>query len=145
MKIYNGIIKENNLELDLAFIGHILSIEQILFLMKSLSPNFVEKEDQIYLLSNLQGYGSDMNNFDNSTSGKEKYINNISISDVFYFSEDDQSKEKEVQMEIGSYILEFWKMRLLYLFPQKKFNFLISENGLFDESGVCITFYQTYD
>ncbi len=43
MKIYNGIIKENNLELDLAFIGHILSIEQILFLMKSLSPNFVEK------------------------------------------------------------------------------------------------------
>ncbi len=86
-----------------------------------------------------------MNNFDNSTSGKEKYINNISISDVFYFSEDDQSKEKEVQMEIGSYILEFWKMRLLYLFPQKKINFLISENGLFDESGVCITFYQTYD
>lgn len=143
MKIYSGIIKENNLELDLAFIGSSLSIEQILFLMKSLSPDFVEIDNQIYLHSNYNSYETDINRFDNTSQGKEKYINNISISDIFYFSEDYNSQEKEIQKEIGLYILDFWKMRLFFLFPEKNFDFILSENGLFDESGICITFSQS--
>lgn len=34
-------------------------------------------------------------------------------------------------------------MKLYYLFPDKKFDFVLSENGLFDESDICITFYQS--
>lgn len=94
MKIYKGIIEENNLEVDLSYIGYTLSIEQILVLMKAMSPDFVEINDNIYLLSNYKGYGTAENRFDNSKQGKEKYINNISISDVFLFSRDEISQKK---------------------------------------------------
>lgn len=142
MKIHKGIIEGNNLESDLSYIGYTLSSEQILFLLKVMSPDFIEINDNIYLLSNFNGYDDEENRFDNTPQGKEKYINNISISDLFYFSEDIKSHELEVQKKIGLYILEFWKMRLYYLFPDKKFDFILSENGLFDESGICITFSQ---
>lgn len=33
-------------------------------------------------------------------------------------------------------------MGLYYLFPDKEFDFTLSENGLFDENGICITFSQ---
>ncbi len=143
MIIYNGIIEKSNFETDISFVGHVLSIEEILYLMKSLSPDFVEVNDNIYLLSNYKSCGTENNRFDNSKQGKEKYINTISISDVFYFSEDQQSHNRSVQIDIGNFILQFWKMRLLYLFPNKEFEFILSENNLFDESGVCITFCQT--
>ena len=144
MKIHKGIIKENDLESDLSYIGYTLTIEQIIFVIKAMSPDFIEINGNIYLLSHFKGYGeNDENRFDNTPQGKEKYINNLSISDVFYFSEDPKSHERESQKELGLYMLEFLKMRLYYLFPDKKFDFILSENGLFDESDVCITFCQS--
>lgn len=143
MKIHKGIIKENDLEYDLAYIGYALTIEQIVFIMKAMSPDFIEINGNIYLLPHFKGYGeNDENRFDNTPQGKEKYINNISISDMFYFSEDSKSHELEAQKKLGLYMLEFLKMRLYHLFPDKKFYFILSENGLFDESDVCITFCQ---
>ncbi|MCS4303072.1 hypothetical protein [Chryseobacterium sp. BIGb0232] len=144
MKIHKGTIEGNDLEFDLAYIGYTLTIEQILFVMKAMSPDFIQINDNIYLLSHFKGYGeNEENRFDNTPQGREKYINNLSISDVFYFSEDIKSHEPEAQKKIGLYVLEFWKMRLNYLFPDKDFDFTLSENGLFDESGVCITFCQS--
>ncbi|MBP2618384.1 hypothetical protein J2772_003573 [Chryseobacterium jejuense] len=70
-------------------------------------------------------------------------MNNISISDVFYFFEDIKPHEPETQKELGLYILEFWKMRLYHLFPDKKFDFILSENGILDESDICITSCQS--
>ncbi len=144
MTIHKGIITENNLESDLAYMGYTLTIEQIVLVMKVISPDFIEIDGNIYLLSHFKGYReNDKNRFDNTPQGKEKYINNLSISDVFYFSEDIKSHEPEAHKKIGLYILEFWKMRLYHLFPDKKFDFILSENGLFDESDICITFYQS--
>jgi len=34
----------------------------------------------------------------------------------------------------------FWLARLKELFPERKFVFEISEDGLLEEDGVCITF-----
>lgn len=142
-KTHNGIVAKSDLDFELPYIGYTFSIEQILFLMKAISPDFIQINGNIYLLSNFNGYShDDKNRFDNTPQGKERYINNISISDLFYFSQDIQSHEPEAQKKLGLYILEFWKMRLYYLFPDKKFDFIVSENGLFDESGICITFSQ---
>ncbi|MBP2618390.1 hypothetical protein [Chryseobacterium jejuense] len=144
MIAHKGTIEGNDLEYDLAYIGHTLTIEQIVFVMKAMSPDFIEINSNIYLHSNFNGYGEeDGNRFDNTPQGKEKYINNISISDVFYFSEDTKSHKSEAQKELGLYMLEFWKMRLYHLFPDKKFDFILSENGLYDENGICITFCQS--
>ncbi|WP_294247568.1 hypothetical protein [uncultured Chryseobacterium sp.] len=144
MITYKGIVEDNNLELDLSYIGNILSVEQILIVMKSMSPDFIEINGNIYLKSNFESYGSDNNRFEYSQKGKEKYINTISISDVFYFSSDKETHKKEVQKKIGLYILEFWKIRLNFLLPDKNFEFMLFEDGLYDESGVCITFNQTH-
>lgn len=144
MITYKGIIEDNDLALDLSYIGNILSFEQILILMKSMSPDFIEINGNVYLKSNFESYGSDNNRFEDSQNGKEKYINNISISDMFYFSSDEETQKEEVQKKIGIYILEFWKMRLNFLLPDKNFEFLLFENGIYDESGICITFNQKY-
>jgi hypothetical protein len=142
MKIYKGIIKKNDLQNDLGVIGFFLEVEQILSLMKCLSPDFVKIENNIYILSNYLGYGTAVNAFDNTNQGKEKYVNNISISDVFYFSQYEESLYKNNQIDIGNYILNFWRERLYFLFPDKNFEYILSENNLYDENGVCITFCQ---
>ncbi|MDV2442534.1 hypothetical protein CMV00_01800 [Elizabethkingia anophelis] len=141
MELHKGIIENNNLEDAINYVGHELTIIQIVFLMKCLGPDFIEIDNNIYILSYYKDYGSSINRFDNSKEGKEKYINNLSISDMFYFSNDGEFKNQTAQIEKGNYILEFWKMRLQYLFTDKTFEFILYEEGLFDESGVCITFY----
>lgn len=152
MKIYqssitekeNSVIFSDYINIDnYSYIGNKLSLVDIMSIFKLISPTLININGNIYLKEHFDGYSQDENNrFDNSPKGKEKYINNFAITDLFYFSNDQKSRDKELQITLGEKILMFWKIRLTDLFPNIEFEFILSENGLYDESDVCITFCQ---
>ena len=149
MKTFEGIASINELmgiygenrDYFTSYIFNNLSVKDILSIMLILNPDFIEIDNKIYIYNNYLDYDqNDYNRFEQSNNGKEKYINNICITDLFFLKEDYYNKE--VLLILGKKILEFWKLKLNSDFQNIKFDFFIYEEGVYDENGVCITFCQ---
>lgn len=151
MKIYKGALSQDEIlrnfkdysssDFFSSYILNNLSIYDMLAIMGFLFPEFIFINDRIYLYQNYLSYDkNEENRFDNSNKGREMYINNTCITDLFFLK--DNYFDKDLQRELGDKILKFWEIKLNRDFPNFKFDLLLFENGLYDESDVCITFCQ---
>lgn len=57
-------------------------------------------------------------------------------------ADDDASQNNFLLLQFAKVIKCFWGIYLQSLFPDKSFDIELSENGLFDEDGICLTFSQ---
>ncbi|EOB7508433.1 hypothetical protein [Providencia stuartii] len=44
--------------------------------------------------------------------------------------------------EFSNVLKYFWGIRLKSLYPNKTFEFIITDDGLYGEEGFCMTFYE---
>lgn len=80
----------------------------------------------------------------------ERYCNIFAIDNFFQkwglFSDPSISENEKnirnvkVLLEFSKQVEKYWRLALMDCYPDKKFDFEISENGLFDEESVCLTF-----
>lgn len=80
-------------------------------------------------------YGSDIKTL-------ERYVNLFCISDFYLMAADDASQDEFLLHQFANVIKHFWEMYLQNQYPDKLFDIELSENGLFDEDGICLTFSQ---
>lgn len=120
----------------IGYISNLVNLEQFLACAAFLSPDFIEHRGSIFLARNVNNLST---RFGCDKKAVEQYNNMICLSDLF------QSKEgaydDELIVKAGEVLMYYWKSRLEYAFPDKKFAFLLKE-GLFDEDGLCITFFE---
>lgn len=147
-----------------SYVGHLVSLEQAISVLGVLSPDFVELDGHVFWLPNAQQFEPKKNHLMGLVEGEaaglhqsasrrdvERYRNIFSINQFFSKWEDAPSRPVfKVGLSEGDYrlchlfaeqIAKFWKRALSDCFPEKIFEFEISDD-LLDEYGVCVTFWQ---
>lgn len=129
-----------------------VSIEGFLSVAGVLCPDFIEKDDYIFLRENYEIYKKYGSNtpYGSDKRTVERFVNLFSLSDFFYETDDNKqtylllpnNDNTILYKEFAKILNIFWLRRLLELFPDRKFIVEISENGILEEDGVCITFYE---
>ncbi len=135
------------------YVSNKVNIEGILSVAGILCPDFIIEDNYVLLGSNYSTYLRFKGNmpFGNDKISIERFVNNLSLSDFFYEKNSDNEvflilpSEEDIFLYVKfAYVLKFfWERRLKEIFPEKIFCFEISDDGILDEDGVCITFYET--
>ena len=61
----------------------------------------------------------------------------------FFLMEDNKASDDYMLITVFSEVIKyFWNIRLRSLYPNKKFEFIITDDGLYGEEGFCMTFYE---
>ena len=153
MQVYKGLLEPRLLSRfpsgfpeDNGFDGYVsncVGLEGVLSCAALFSPDFIEHESSILIGGNIDG-GDESKISTRFGSGKdeiEKYNNLICLSEFFLHAEDEACDDEELVVSFGRVLIHYWKLRLRDLFPLREFEFLL-DNDLFDEDGVCITFFE---
>ncbi|WP_434677054.1 hypothetical protein J3P77_13010 [Pseudomonas sp. R1-18] len=147
-----------------SYAGNLVSLEQSISVLGLLSPDFIELDGHVFWLPNAQQY--DPKNFpmtglveaevgvlEQSASRRdvERYKNIFSINQFFSRWEDAPGRaifkvglsEEDYRLchVFAEQIARYWRIALSDCFPEKVFQFEISDD-LLDEYGVCLTFWQ---
>jgi hypothetical protein len=127
-----------------SYVAHFINIEDILAVAGILGPDFVEYNDGIYLKEHVcseQGIHL-AEHYGKSLAELEQYNNLFCVSDFFTYGGGDLLEAPGFIDELGRIMKIFWGQRLEQLYPKRCFEFRL-EDDLFDEDGLCLTFYQT--
>ncbi|MBG2876505.1 hypothetical protein I4902_14960 [Proteus alimentorum] len=124
------------------FVANCVDLEGVLACAGLFCPTFIEINNVIYRKD-----GADESFKPYEGDGKDKKTlemtnNNFCLSEFFLMAANEASESVELMFKFSIVLEYFWRQRLKELFPEKKFEFIHSENGLFDEDGFCITFYE---
>ncbi|HGM9961314.1 TPA: hypothetical protein ACKREV_000879 [Providencia stuartii] len=125
------------------FVSNCVGLESILACAGLFCPEIIEIDGVIYRCENnnrkiepYDGYGKDKRTLE--------MVNNVfSFNDFFLSTITDAASDNEVLMTEFSNVLKyFWGIRLKSLYPNKTFEFIITDDGLYGEEGFCMTFYE---
>lgn len=136
-----------------------VTIEHALSVIGILTPKFFEIEGRIFW-ENSQSL-DEMTKLEKEKSKKiedikkdERYGNIFAIDNFFQKWEETSDasisqverdkRDIKILLEFAKQIEKYWRLALADCFPEKKFFFEISENGILSEIGVCLTFWQIY-
>lgn len=126
------------------YVSNIVGVESVLAVAGMFAPELVNEDGCIFLKEN---YPIIINNnlydkFGSDTKNLERYVNLFCVSDFYLMAADDASQNDFLLLQFAKVIKCFWGMYLQSQFPDKLFDIELSENGLFDEDGICLTFSQ---
>ncbi|MFT8700315.1 MAG: hypothetical protein ABF802_04880 [Acetobacter orientalis] len=140
-----------------------VTVEQALSSIAILTPKFFELEGCIFwensqtrnIRKKLNNICLDKENTEEKSEIKkrnERYYNIFAIDNFFQkwtlfsnlsISENEKNRRNvKVLLEFAKQIEKYWRLALMDCYPDKTFEFQISENGIFDEKSVCLTFWQ---
>ncbi|MER5082537.1 hypothetical protein [Providencia stuartii] len=152
MNIYNSIVSDSlltqfpscypaNVPLT-NFVANCVDLEGVLACASLFCPTFIEIDNVIY---RKDGTDKPFKPFEGDGKDKktlEMTNNNFCLSEFFLMAASEASENVELMTKFSSVLEYFWRQRLKELFSEKEFEFIHSENGLFDEDGICMTFYE---
>ncbi|WNC09826.1 hypothetical protein [Pseudomonas coleopterorum] len=148
-----------------SYVGNLVSLEQAISVLGLLSPDFIELNGHVFWLPNARQYDpkkfhlnglveTESSVLEQSTSRRdvERYRNIFSINQFFSKWEDAPGRpvfkvglsEEDYRLchLFAEQITRYWARALYETFPEKVFQFEIAD-GLLDEYGVCLTFWQS--
>lgn len=124
------------------FVANCVGLESILACAGLFCPEIIEIDGAIYRSENnnqkfspYEGYGKDKKTL-------EMVNNTFPISDFFLMATDEACEDEILMTEFSEVLKYFWGIRLKSLYPNKTFEFIITDDGLYDEDGFCMTFYE---
>ncbi|WP_395371302.1 hypothetical protein [Komagataeibacter diospyri] len=136
------------------YVSNNVTLEQTIGVLGILSPAFFEADGCIFW-ENIEsiGYKEGRKGFiANKRLDKERYFNLFCVEDFFQKYEEVNNLEeteeeggikyKELKIIFARQIEKYWRLSLRDCYPEKKFEFEISGNGIWPEDGVCLTFWQ---
>lgn len=127
----------------LNYVSNQVGLEGVLAVAGFLAPDLIEKEGGIFLSENFPMLNAGIRTrFGNEVKALERYVNLLCLSDFYLMAADEASQDESLLLELGRIITRFWEMYLTATFPEKRFDIELSNQGLFDEDGICITFSQ---
>lgn len=125
------------------YVSNQVGVEGFLSVAGVLAPTLIEKDNGIFIAENLPMLSGNMNTrFGSDIKTLERYVNLFCVSDFYLMAADDASQDDFLLLQFAKVIKHFWDMYLQNQFPEKLFDIELSENGLFDEDGICLTFSQ---
>lgn len=125
------------------YVSNQVGVEGFLSVAGVLAPSLIEKDGGIFIAENLPMLNGNMNTrFGNDIKTLERYVNLFCVSDFYLMAADDASQDDFLLLQFAKVIKHFWGMYIQNLFPEKLFDIELSEKGLFDEDGICLTFSQ---
>jgi hypothetical protein len=134
------------------FVSNKVNIEGVLSVAGILCPDFILKDEYVFHKINYETFRKYGRNtpYGNDRWIVEKFVNLFCLSDFFYESDGyaqtflvlPNSDNNGLYIEFARVLEFYWHRRLSELFPDREFIFEISEDGILEEDGVCITFYQ---
>jgi hypothetical protein len=125
------------------YVANKVGLEGFLSVAGILAPSLTEKDNGIFLTENISMLNEQMTTrFGSDIQTVERYVNLFCVSDFYLMASDEASCDQFLLLEFANVIQRSWQIYLQSIFPTKRFNVELSENGLFDEDGICITFSQ---
>ncbi len=152
MKIHQSIVSNElikqfptdfPIELSLTnFVANCVGLEAVLACSALFCPEIIEIDGVIYRSEN-----NDQKVYPNDSYGTDKktleMASNVFPISQFFLMEDDKASDDYMLITVFSEVIKyFWNIRLKSLYPNKKFEFIITDDGLYGEEGFCMTFYE---
>ncbi|HGM9747745.1 TPA: hypothetical protein ACKRC4_001913 [Proteus mirabilis] len=152
MKIHQSIVSNElikqfptdfPIELSLTnFVANCVGLEAVLACSALFCPEIIEIDGVIYRSEN-----NDQKVYPNDSYGTDKktleMASNVFPISQFFLMEDDKASDDYMLITVFSEVIKyFWNIKLKSLYPNKKFEFIITDDGLYDEEGFCMTFYE---
>ncbi|AVE43905.1 hypothetical protein KDV41_15290 [Providencia stuartii] len=125
------------------FVSNCVGLESILACAGLFCPEIIEIDGVIYRCENNNGKIEPYDGYGKDKRTLEMVNNVFSFNDFFLSTITDAASDNEVLMTEFSNVLKyFWGIRLKSLYPNKTFEFIITDDGLYGEEGFCMTFYE---
>ncbi len=152
MKIHQSIVSNElikqfptdfPIELSLTnFVANCVGLEAVLACSALFCPEIIEIDGVIYRSEN-----NDQKVYPNDSYGTDKktleMASNVFPISQFFLMEDDKASDDYMLITVFSEVIKyFWNIKLKSLYPNKKFEIIITDDGLYDEEGFCMTFYE---
>lgn len=127
------------------WVANHVGLEQVLGLAGFLAPEFVEVEGHLFWDRQV---GEDLDKleelstpFGSDSETVERYYNTVNLGE-FLLVAADQAVHREALVEnFGRVLHHFWRLALSTRFPDRVYRFEVAQD-LFDEEGLCLTFWQ---
>ncbi|CAR42441.1 TPA: hypothetical protein SLE41_003620 [Proteus mirabilis] len=124
-------------------VSNCVGLEAVLAYAGLFCPEIIEIDGAIYRCENNDGKMTPYEGYGKDKKTLEKVNNVFSFNDFFLSTTEDAACSSEVLMTEFSEVLKyFWGIRLKSLYPNKTFEFIITDDGLYGEEGFCMTFYE---
>jgi hypothetical protein len=124
------------------YVSNCVGLEGVLACAALFSPEFVEHDGAIFLSSNIENDVFNISTrFGSSKKEVEQYNNLVCISEFFLQAGDEACEDDELIKKFAETLIYYWKVRLEFVYPDKRFEFMLEEE-LFDEDGLCLTFFE---
>jgi len=123
-----------------------VNINDLISVAGLLAPEFIEHEDHVFFKENVKTLLEKKKIFPCPYGYKDKkeierYYNLFHLGEFFLATQNEASNDTRMLYKFGKLLIYFWRKRLKELFPNKSFSFEI-EYDLYDEHGLCLTFWQ---
>ncbi len=137
------------------YVSNHVSVDKTLGVMGILSPKFLEVDGCI-MWENVESidYSEGRQKFTDATvKERERYYNLFCIEDFFLVGEEVSDcvtetaeegwrKYMDLKLAFARQIERYWRFALSECYPGRRFEFEISEKGIWPEDGACLTFWQ---
>ncbi len=127
------------------WVANHVGLEQLLGLAGIFAPEFVEvdghlfwdrhvAEDLVKVVALTTPFGSDAETV-------ERYYNLVNLAEFFLAAADQAVHQEELVEAFGLVLKHFWALALRARFSDRRYHVEV-EHDLFDEEGLCLTFWQ---
>jgi hypothetical protein len=127
------------------YVANCVPLQHVLAVAGLLIPEFVSLHDHVLLRQNLKDSDLEKTHFTTRFGADkrtvERYYNLTSIEEFFLLAADESSQYEHMLKTFAHVLEHFWGIALSDAFPNRRFEFEIA-NDLYDEEGLCITFWQ---
>jgi hypothetical protein len=125
------------------WVANHVGLEQVLGLAGFLAPEFVEVKGHLFwdrhVAEDIELEPSTP--FGNDPETVERYFNIVNLAEFFLAAADEAVHREGLVDAFGRVLQHFWSMTLQTRFPDRVYSFEIAPD-LFDEKGLCLTFWQ---
>lgn len=124
------------------FVANCVGLEAVIACSALFCPEIIEIDGVIYRSEN-----NDQKVYPNDSYGTDKktleMASNVFPISQFFLMENDKASDDYMLITVFSEVIKyFWNIRLKSLYPNKIFEFIITDDGLYGEEGFCMTFYE---
>lgn len=127
------------------WVANHVGLEQVLGVAGFLDPEFVEVQGHLFWdrhvgedLAKLEALNTP---FGSDPETVERYYNIVNLSEFFLAAADQAVDRNDLVEAFGRVLQRFWNFALRTRFPDRIYCFEVAQN-LFDEEGLCFTFWQ---
>jgi hypothetical protein len=127
------------------WVANHVGLEQALGLAGFFAPEFVEVKGHTlwdrHVGEDLEKVAEPSTPFGSDPETVERYYNIVNLAEFFLASADQAVHQEDLVEAFGRVLRHFWSAALRARFPDRTYSFEVARD-LFDEEGLCLTFWQ---